>query len=105
MKKGVVLMLVFFFLMGPIVVQVKPVSADSPDSWMSRASMPTARAFFGVAVVDEKIFAIGGAGGVNEVYDPATDTWATRKPMPNPRCFATTLYEGKIYCIGGYSEG
>jgi len=68
--------------------------------------MLTARAFFGVAVVDGKIYAIGGAGAVNEVYDPETNTWATKKPMPNPRHnFAITACENKIYIIGGYGNG
>ena len=40
--------------------------------------------------------------GVNEVYDPATNTWTTKKPMPIPSSgFATAVYKDKIYCIGG----
>jgi len=68
--------------------------------------MPTARAFFGVSVVDGKIYAIGSAGGVNEAYDPETNTWTTKEPMLTPRTsFAIAAYENRIYCIGGYSNG
>jgi N-acetylneuraminic acid mutarotase len=68
--------------------------------------MPTVRAFFGVAVIDKKIYAVGGAGGANEVYDPATDAWTAKKPMLTPRTFfATATYQNKIYTIGGSDEG
>ncbi len=82
-----------------------PVRATE-NSWVSKASMPTARAYFGVAVVDGKIYAIGGADGVNEAYNPETNTWTTKKPMLTPRTnFAIAVYENKIYCIGGYANG
>jgi hypothetical protein len=83
-----------------------PLACAAEDRWVSKASMPTARAFFGVAVVDGKIYAIGGAGGVNEAYDPETNSWMTKKPMLTPRTsFAIATYENKIYCIGGYDNG
>jgi hypothetical protein len=84
--------------------------------------MHEARNNLGVAVVNNKIYAIGGdtlsgfwtfsmgfsgkpTGGVvgtNEEYDPATDTWTFKKPMPTPRTgFAIAAYKNKIYCIGG----
>lgn len=106
MSKSVAVLLILVFLTASCLIAFKPVSASSPDSWASKVSMPTARAFFGVAVVDGKIYAIGGGNGVNEVYDPATDTWETKKPMPNPRrSFAIATYENKIYVIGGYGNG
>jgi N-acetylneuraminic acid mutarotase len=69
----------------------------------------------GVAAVNGKIYAIGGStltgtpqqttGGVvgtNEEYDPATDTWSFKKPMPTPReDFGIAVYQNKIYCISG----
>ena len=69
-------------------------------------SMPTARRGLGVAVVDSKIYALGGFTsnylGTNEMYDPETDTWTTNASMPNPRCrFAIAVVENKIYVIGG----
>jgi len=76
------------------------------DSWTTLEPMPTARSSFGVAVVDGKIYAIGGWNGsylgTNEMYDPATDTWTTKKSMPTPRHgFGIAVYQNKIYAIGG----
>jgi N-acetylneuraminic acid mutarotase len=77
--------------------------------------MPTARAQLGVAVVNGKIYAIGGGNNtaagptvlsVNEEYDPATNTWTTKEPMPTARhSFGIAVYENKIYCIGGSING
>jgi N-acetylneuraminic acid mutarotase len=72
--------------------------------------MPTARAGIGVAVVNGKIYAIGGHNwgnyfGTNEIYDPATDTWTTKTPMPTPRShFGIAVVENKIYAIGGETD-
>jgi N-acetylneuraminic acid mutarotase len=84
------------------------------DTWTTKAFMPTARAYFGVAVYQDKIYVIGGYAGwdenksvsvvcaVNEVYNPATDTWETKTPMPTERKGAcASVVGGKIYLIGG----
>jgi parallel beta-helix repeat protein len=77
------------------------------DTWTFKASMPTPRCSFGVAVYQNKIYCIGGktsngVTGVNEVYDPATDTWETKTPMPTPRMdLQANVVDGKIYLIGG----
>jgi N-acetylneuraminic acid mutarotase len=69
--------------------------------------MNVARDGLGVAVVNGKIYAIGGDGpngivGTNEAYDPATNTWTTKTAMPTPRYdFAIATYQNIIYCIGG----
>ena len=84
-----------------------PVVGASEDSWTTKKPMPTARAGLGVAVVNGKIYAIGGVKNdtqlaVNEEYNPATDTWTTKASMPTARSgFAITVYQNKIYCIGG----
>jgi N-acetylneuraminic acid mutarotase len=56
-----------------------------------------------VAVVNGKIYAIGGDNlATNEEYDPATDTWTFKAPMPTPRArFGIAVFQNKIYCIGG----
>ena len=39
---------------------------------------------------------------VNEVYDPATNTWAAKQILPTPRnSMFTGVVNGKIYLIGG----
>jgi len=81
------------------------------DSWTTLAEMPTARSGLGVAVVDEKIYALGGGYGLgplgnNEMYDPATDTWTTKNPILTPRSqFGVAVVENKIYLIGGGVSG
>ena len=47
------------------------------DVWVTKASMPTARAFLGVGVVNGLLYAVGGAGapgftplGTVEAYNP-----------------------------------
>lgn len=115
MRKSVALLLVFVFLTASFLVSTVPVSAASPDSWTTKTPMQEARGGLGVAVVNGKIYAIGGstrAGspdqytggfvGTNEEYDPETDTWTFKKVMPTPRAFfRVEVVNGKIYCIGG----
>ena len=70
--------------------------------------MPTERGGFGLAVVNGKIYAIGGLNRNNfplsttEMYNPQTNEWTTKAPMPTPRSgFAVTVYQDRIYVIGG----
>jgi N-acetylneuraminic acid mutarotase len=100
-------------LHGIIPVLQSPLSIvheydPATDTWTRKADMPTARWGLTVAVVDEKIYALGGytAYGttplsVLEVYDPATDTWESKAAMPTPRgWFTTSVVDGKIFAIG-----
>jgi len=99
-----------------------PLVSTTEDSWATKESMQVARGRLGVAVVNGKIYAIGGdtlnlSGfrnadfergspvSTNEEYDPATDTWTFKEPMPTPRShFGIAVYQNRIYCIGGYTE-
>ncbi len=80
---------------------------DNQSPWNLLTPMPTARSALGVAVVDGKIYAIGGLSGDvqlrnNEQYDPVLNTWTVEMPMPTARSgFAIAAYNGKIYVIGG----
>jgi len=77
------------------------------DSWETMAEMPTARSGLGVAVVDGKIYAIGGQDrnsqlDINEMYNPATNSWVSKQPMPSARSrFGIAVFENKIYVMGG----
>jgi N-acetylneuraminic acid mutarotase len=85
-------------------------------NWTSEAPMPTPREGFAIAVYQGKIYCIGGttleppydmfgAVGVNEVYDPSTNTWQTEAPMPYPVTdLQANVIDGKIYCIGGVNS-
>jgi N-acetylneuraminic acid mutarotase len=101
-------MLVLVFSSALLIVAANPAGATTTEnSWTTMADMPTSRLGPGVAVVNGKIYVIGGTGGggyinTNEEYNPATNTWATKKPMPTPRAsFGIAVYQNKIYCIGG----
>jgi hypothetical protein len=55
------------------------------DSWVSKAPMQQARNCR-IAVVNERIYAIGGDNlAINEEYNPANNTWTFKTPMPTPR--------------------
>jgi hypothetical protein len=117
MRKSVAEMFVLVFLIASSIIMAKPALSSEKmeeNSWMSKAPMQQARAGLGVAAANGKIYAIGGSTaseqypppggfvGTNEEYDPKTDTWTTKAPMPTPRdYFAIATYQNKIYCIGG----
>ena len=91
------------------------------DSWKALAAMPTARLAAVAAAVGGKIYVMGGAGNykaregqsldpnqphrvfdVNEVYDPATNSWASKQVLPTPRsAMFAGVVNGKVYLIGG----
>jgi hypothetical protein len=121
-KTTIVLLLVLSLILLTLHV---PLVVGTEDSWATKAPMQVARSALGVAAVNGKIYAIGGSNesgqapsmpgstvlgiehnvDTNEEYDPATDTWTFKKPMPTPRIdFAIAVYQNKIYCIGGYTE-
>jgi len=91
------------------------------DTWKALAPLPSARGAANAVAVDGKIYVIGGAAphpgspetvvhparphrslGTNEVYDPATNSWATRSAMPTARNHAAAAaIGGKVYVAGG----
>jgi N-acetylneuraminic acid mutarotase len=80
------------------------------DTWTTKAPMPTARDYLGVAAVDGIIYAVGGidaAGNILttlEAYDPATDTWTTKAPIPTARAnLGVAAVNGVLYAVGGYN--
>ena len=89
------------------------------DAWKAIAPMPEPRQAGAAVAVGGKIYVLGGDAlapgaanppkpddimvvGTNEVYDPATNQWATKRPMPTARNHqAIGTVGGKIYAIGG----
>jgi N-acetylneuraminic acid mutarotase len=83
------------------------------DTWETKASMPIPRADLSASIVNGKIYLIGGKEysstspyyretNVNEIYNPANDTWTTGTPSPEAMYgYASTAIDGKIYIIGG----
>ena len=83
------------------------------DNWKALAPMPIKRCSAIAEEVGGKIYVIGGlipfedgtgtrVTGLNQVYDPATNTWSDRSPMPTTRNHAFSgAVNGRIYVIGG----
>jgi len=79
--------------------------------WEERAPMPTARYAHSSVTVDGKIYALGGSTSATtaevmsaavEVYDPTTDTWEAREPMPTSAIyFGVAAIGRRIYRVGG----
>jgi N-acetylneuraminic acid mutarotase len=63
----------------------------------------------GVAAFKGRIYVFGGGvndaadRGVVEAYDPVTDTWTIKRPMPTPRVHTSVgVIGGLIYVVGGW---
>jgi N-acetylneuraminic acid mutarotase len=105
MKKSATMQLIFLFLAVSCIVVAKPVWAPSAieNSWVTKTPLPQTAGGLRAAVVNGKIYAIGGV--VNYEYDPAADNWTAKKPMPTARTyFGIAVYQNKIYTIGGSLE-
>lgn len=85
------------------------------DRWTTKAPMPVGLHHAGIAVTGGRLYVIGGymqsglgvwqPAATVYAYDPATDTWAERAPMPTSRgALSVTEHEGKLYAIGGYDR-
>jgi len=104
MKKTILLVLV-------LALGLATVSLAVPDTWTRKTDMPTARRSMAAAVLNGKIYVIGGnpgsTGGLRtvEVYDPATDTWTMKSPMSLARGgLSVSIVNEKIYAIGGMTH-
>jgi len=101
---------------GPNYVTSSKVDMFDPNTglWTSKNPMLTHRANIASALIDGKIYVMGGlstVGGVvnytglktMEVYDVSTDTWDTTKAdMPTGRWgLSAVAFNGKIYVFGG----
>ncbi len=83
------------------------------NTWHTKTSMPTPRADLAAEMVNGKIYLMGGKHyssitpfynetNINEVYDPATDTWATKSPLLTGVLGPASAVMGtKIYLLGG----
>ena len=90
------------------------------DSWESKQAMPTPRHGLDANVVNDKIYIISGLvpdnpdnrwpnvnidayssyilTNVTEVYDPSTDTWTTKAPIPKAApYYSPAVIDNKIY--------
>jgi RNA polymerase sigma factor (sigma-70 family) len=85
-------------------------------TWVKKSDMPTGVGYHSISMVNGKIYVIGGMDrfwdqnlipftSVYE-YDPKADTWSKKADMLTPRSGSCTcVVDGKIYAIGGWSDG
>ncbi|MGI9437243.1 MAG: Kelch repeat-containing protein [Geminicoccaceae bacterium] len=81
------------------------------DRWHQGRPAPTARNSAAGAVLGDMLHIVGGristgAGirnlDVHEVYDPATDRWSARAPMPQAQGgLAAAAFDDRLYVFGG----
>jgi non-specific serine/threonine protein kinase len=79
--------------------------------WREIGAAPTARQQVATAVLDGRIWVVGGivgsekAAATNRVesYDPTINAWSTATPLPRPLHHATAVaYRGELVVIGGW---
>jgi len=84
------------------------------DTWQEAADMNIPRAALSLTVLNDKIYAIGGAssrltwgqsGTVVEVYDPVKDKWTRMKDLPFQICDHRAYpWKNGIFLVGGSSH-
>jgi hypothetical protein len=83
------------------------------NKWTIKAPLPSPRVALSVGVVNGILYAVGGACcspghgsrifGTVEAYDPATNTWTTKAPMPTPRYYlAVAVVNLTLNAVGGH---
>ncbi|MCP9447094.1 MAG: hypothetical protein NNA22_05935 [Nitrospira sp.] len=85
------------------------------DRWTAKAPLPVGLHHVGIGVVGGRLYVIGGyaRSGINiwspvatvYAYDPVTDRWTERAPMPTARgALSVAEQGGKLYAIGGFDR-
>jgi len=82
--------------------------AQNGGKWQSLPDMPSARQELATAVLNGKIYVMGGLNAQRfstntvDVYNPATGIWTSAHPLPVPvNHNAAAVVGGKIYQFGG----
>ena len=67
--------------------------------------MPTPRSDLAAAVIDGRMYVVGGFGSPNlEAYDPGLDKWSTYTSMPTSRGdLAADVVDNQLFAVGGTS--
>lgn len=74
------------------------------DRWTAVSKLPVARGFLGAAVIEGRVYAVGGrVAGASpfEVFDPQRDVWSALPTPPVGQRFGCAELDGRIYVIGG----
>jgi N-acetylneuraminic acid mutarotase len=95
-------------------VAVNEILDTAANTWSSASPMLTARNHHGAALIDGKIYVVGGRIGstfiiglsnnvsTNEAYDVASNTWSAVLGMPTPRSgIGVAVLNGRMHVVGG----
>src|SRR3989454_5272150 len=98
-----------FLLAGTLASVAAAVGAQSKGGWVAKAPALLKRTEVAVAAVRGKVYVVGGfqpglpfITPAVEEYDPATDTWHERAPLPSGLHHAGIgVVNDRLYVIGG----
>ena len=72
------------------------------NRWGARRSAPHFHRLAAAGVISGKFYVAGGLGSTDlDVYNPATDSWTTRAPIPKAGRAIGTALGGKLYAVVG----
>lgn len=86
-------------------------------NWKEGKPMPTPRGASSGGFINGLLYVVGGMKNhegdkdegpltANEAYDPHTDMWTKKSPMPTPRHHhEAVIYDNKMYVLGGRMTG
>jgi N-acetylneuraminic acid mutarotase len=106
---------VFALMLGLLLISSSDQLFAQGGVWVTKTPMPTARSHVMAAGITGKFYVVGGQIGccddedvldTLEVYNPATNTWATQAPMHQARSAGRSAVIGdKWYVVGGRTGG
>ena len=85
-------------------LQVLEISEENEFSWTVKADLPEKRFKAASAVVNGKLWLIGGGGRLEDpilIYNPESDTWASGPPLPfaTKHAVAAAMHDGELFLI------
>ena len=97
------------------IFSLMQIESFAGEEWQRITQLPTKRWEFSTAVVEDKIYLIGGSLFENhagpfglstvEIYDTQTNAWQRGADIPTPRTNAkAAVVDGTIYVFGGYNS-
>ena len=93
----------------PAITAGPSLDARAQDTWSLLAPLPVAREMVAVDALGGLVYVAGGNSpsgpSVNvDAYDPVTNSWSARPPLPRPRWFGNggATLQGKLYVPGGF---
>jgi N-acetylneuraminic acid mutarotase len=83
-----------------IIIPSHVSATDLANTWSNKASMPQSEKGIEAVAVDGLIYVMGSS--INLEYNPSTDNWTAKTPMPTQRnFFQIAVNNNMIYVIGG----